>query len=260
MMPVITMLPIEGIREIKAGDDLASILIAAWSQCGNIADGDILCVAHKVVSKAENATRVLKEVIPGETAQQYGARTGKDPRLVQVILDETREVLYVGGNYILCLDKRGLACANAGVDASNASEGRVILLPTDPDRSAQSISERIREKTGKKVGVVICDTHGRPFRNGASGIAIGVYGLIAQKSYIGKIDRVGRVMQSSVEAFSDELASAATLVMGQADEGIPAVAIRGIGCSGTGAGRDNIRSRESDICLQLLHERFDKND
>lgn len=249
-----TVMGIDGIKDIQPGDDLGEIGALALG-CIGLQDGDIVLLAHKIVSKAEGALRRLSEVKVSAEAERYARITGKDARQVQVILEETEEVLCAQEGILLCLDKRGLACANAGVDASNSGPDMLVTLPKDADASAARLRQCWEEAFGVKLGVIICDTHGRPFRNGASGVAIGAAGVVNQKSYIGKSDRYGRVMQSSVEAAADELACAATLLMGQGDEGVPMVVIRGYHGLGAGCAKENVRGKAQDISMRLMGEK-----
>lgn len=247
----ITILPIANLGNINEGSDLISMIADALLS-NEVQDGDIVVIAHKIISKAEGRVVHMDSAVPSERALELAAITKKDPRQIQVILDESREVLYAQEGVLVCLDKRGLACANAGVDASNAEPRQLVLLPEDPDGSAKQLHDALTKKLNKKFGIIICDTHGRPFRNGAAGICIGACGIVTQKSYIGQKDLYGYVMKSSIEAVSDELAAAATLVMGQGSEGIPVAIIRGYDGLGSGTAKENIRSKESDIAMQLM--------
>ncbi len=192
-------------------------------------DGDVLVVAQKVVSKAEGNLVDLREVRPTDEAERLAAESAKDPRLVQVIINESRAISRVRPGLIIAEHRLGFICANAGVDHSNVglSEDWVCLLPKDPDASAERIREALREAFGAQVAVIINDTHGRPFREGAVGVAIGVAGLEPMFSYIGQEDLYGYVLRVSIEAVADELAATASLLQGQGAEGTPLVLIRG---------------------------------
>lgn len=243
----------EGLPEVHPGDDVAALLLAAFA--GHpLHDGDILVLAHKVVSKAEGCVRPMADVKPGERALALADETGRDPRLVQVILDESRQLLWHGpGGPLICQHKNGWVCANAGADCSNAGPDTVITLPQDPDASAQAIRQRLEAALDLKLGVLICDTHGRPFRNAAVGMVIGAAGVRMEKSYVGLADRNGRVMQSAVEGVGDELAAAATLVMGQGDEGRPVAVVRGLGTLlGQGNAAQLVRGEEQDIFTRVV--------
>lgn len=219
---------IAGIDEIRPGDCISNIILNAL---GNypMMDGDIFVITHKIVSKSESCIVDISKVHPSQEAMFYAGKTGKDPRLVQVILDQSECVIsYSERGILICRHKLGFICANAGVDCSNAFEkGYVTLLPLNPDLSAERIRVELEEKLNVRIGVVICDTHGRAFRLGACGIAIGMSGIAPMRSYIGEKDRRGYVLQSSIECVADEIAAAATLIMGQADEGVPVVLFRG---------------------------------
>lgn len=237
-MAPITLYPLSGMGEAAAGDDLAAMLWQALEDNGITPQaGDILVAAHKIVSKAEGRTAVLAEVTPSSKALVLAEQTGKPPALVQLVLEEAREV-YPCGRVLMARHRLGWTCANGGVDQSNAGEGRAVLLPLDPDASARALSEALSYRAGFPVPVLISDTHGRPLREGITGVAVGAWGLEVLKSYIGRRDRQGRTLGVSREAVADELCAAASLCMGQGDESVPAVLIRGYGYtpaqSGTG--------------------------
>lgn len=228
-MEPLAFYPLCGIGEITPKSSLADELTGALGRGGlSLAPGDILVVAHKIVSKAEGRQVALSSVEVSRRAQELSAKTGKSPQLVQLILDESQEVVAAQRGVLMCRHRLGWVCANAGVDQSNtAGSGYAVLLPLDPDASAKRISEQIEAKTGVKVAVIIADTHGRPLREGIVGVAIGSYGISPMRSYIGEHDRAGRPMTSSVEAVADEIAGAASLLIGQGKESIPAVLMRG---------------------------------
>jgi coenzyme F420-0:L-glutamate ligase/coenzyme F420-1:gamma-L-glutamate ligase len=195
----------------------------------------VLVVAQKIVSKAEGRIVPLSSVKPGPEALALAQELGKDPALVQIILQESRQVIRKGHGVLIVEDRRGIICANAGVDRSNVGNSGdevVLLLPENPDLSAQRLSQRLAGMLGFPVPVIVSDTHGRPFREGAVGIALGCHGLPALLDLRGHKDRYGRVLQSTVVAVADMIASAANLIMGQADEGIPAVLVRGLTLEG----------------------------
>lgn len=243
----------EGIGSIQPGDSLAQLLGDAFAAEGLVLqDGDILLLAHKIVSKAEGRVYRLAEVVPSPRAVELAARTGKDAALVELILRETDEVLWAQPRLLLCRHRLGFICANAAVDCSNAGEGSAVLLPVDPDRSAAQLRCALEQRFHCRLGVVICDTHGRPFREGAGGIAIGASGVSVLKSYVGQADRDGRLMRSSVEATGDELAAAATLLMEQSSAGRPAVLVRGLSLGGDDTAAVAIRDDERDVLLSVL--------
>ncbi|MCE2391603.1 MAG: coenzyme F420-0:L-glutamate ligase, partial [Proteobacteria bacterium] len=201
----IRLRPLDGLPEIRPGDDLPALL------AGLVPEGPgILVVAQKVVSKAEGRILALAEVHPGPRARGLAAQTDKDPRHVQVVLDQTRRVVRTGPGVVICETHHGLICANAGVDLSNAPQGETaVLLPLDPDASARRILERL----GPGRGVIVSDTFGRPWREGLVDVAIGVAGLAPLRDYCGERDRRGRELQVTVMARADQLAAAAGILM-----------------------------------------------
>ncbi|MGI6402801.1 MAG: coenzyme F420-0:L-glutamate ligase [Oscillospiraceae bacterium] len=242
--------PLLGIGEIRKGDDVAGQLIDALKRGGHHPqNGDVLVVAHKIISKAEGRQIALRDVVPGTRAQELAAATGKPPALVQLILEESEEVVAAQRGILMCRSRLGWLCANAGVDQSNALDAdHAILPPLDPDASAREISQRLEAYFGSKVAVIVSDTHGRPLREGIVGVAIGCWGMDPMRSYIGKADRANRMMSSSVEAIADELASAASLLCGQGAEGIPAVLVKGCGLPWKECGSQSLkRSPEREI-------------
>jgi len=221
---VITLAALPQVPEIQPGDDLAAILSEAAARLeGGLRPDDVLAVAHKIVSKAEGRTVRLAEVFPGWEAHELARKHGKDPHLIQVILDESQEVVRADRGRIICRTKHGFVCANAGVDQSNAGDpGTVVLLPEDPDASARAL----RHELG--CAIVITDSFGRAWRNGQSEVAIGCAGLAPAEDWRGQPDADGRVLAATVIAIADEAAGAADLVRGK-DSREPAVRIRGLG-------------------------------
>jgi coenzyme F420-0:L-glutamate ligase/coenzyme F420-1:gamma-L-glutamate ligase len=220
---VLTLTALAGIPEIRPGDDLAAILAGSAQQLeGGLRPTDVLAVAHKVVSKAQGRTVRLAEVFPGWEARSLAEEHGKDPRHVQVILDEAEEVLRADRGRFICRTRHGFVCANAGVDASNAGAPEtVVLLPHDPDGSARAL----RHELG--CAIVITDSFGRAWRNGQAEVAIGCAGLAATEDWRGRPDAHGRTLAATVIAIADEAAAAADLARGK-DTGEPAVRIRGL--------------------------------
>ena len=215
-----------GIPEVRAGDDLAALIVAA---AGLLADGDVLVVAHKVVSKAEGRTLALGEVQPRPRARQLAAEHGKDPRLVEVILAESAEIVRSRPGVLICRTKHGFVCANAGVDASNAgAHGEVVLLPDDPDASARALRGRLRALTGVAPAIVVADSFGRAWRIGQCDVAIGVAGLHAVEDWRGRTDYAGREMHATVIAVADQLAAVADLARAK-DAMQPVVVVSGAG-------------------------------
>jgi coenzyme F420-0:L-glutamate ligase/coenzyme F420-1:gamma-L-glutamate ligase len=238
---------------VRPGDDLAGLIRAALDRAGlALAEGDVLVVAQKVVSKAEGRFVRLESVKPSAEARRLAERAGKDPRLVEVVLSESREVLRVRDNLIITRHCLGLVMANAGVDHSNVegAEGEVVLLlPKDPDASCARLGAALARDTGCHVGVIINDSVGRAWRRGQIGTAIGCWGLDALQDLRGRPDLFGRALQVSEAAMADQLASLAGLLQGQADEGRPVVLVRGGFADPTAGGRaaDLIRPAEQDL-------------
>jgi coenzyme F420-0:L-glutamate ligase/coenzyme F420-1:gamma-L-glutamate ligase len=222
---VLSATPLAGIPEIGPGDDLAQLIVAALA--APLTQGDLLVIAHKVVSKAEGRIRALAEVQPGERAIALAAKLDKDPRHVQVILDECKEVLRADHGVLICVTKHGFVCANAGVDASNVpGAGNVVLLPEDPDASARGLRRRIAELTGHAPAIIVTDSFGRAWRNGQSDIAIGCAGVRPLDDWRGFPDAAGRELRATVIAVADQLAGAADLARAK-DRSQPVVLIRG---------------------------------
>jgi coenzyme F420-0:L-glutamate ligase/coenzyme F420-1:gamma-L-glutamate ligase len=225
------VLGLAGLPEIAAGDDLGALIAGALPAGDGVREGDVLVIAHKAISKAEGRVRRLADVEPGPRAQVLAQQGGKDPRHVQVVLDETREVLRAERGVLICLTHHGFVCANAGVDASNVAddaEDSVILLPVDPDGSARALRARLRELTGVAPGVVVTDSFGRAWRQGQVDVAIGVAGVAPLEDWRGRTDSVGRELRATWIAIADELAAAADLARGK-DSRQPAVRVRGLG-------------------------------
>ena len=244
---------LETIPIVREGDDVGALICEAAEREGiGIQDGDVIVVSHIIVSRAEGRVVRLSEVQPSEFAMNVAKALGKDPRLVEVVLRESRGIVRMGDGHLICETRHGFICANAGVDRSNVpGEDAVALLPEDPDASARRIRERIRELTGKDVAVIICDTHGRPLRRGTINVAIGVAGLEPIWDRRGDTDLFGYVLRVTQVAVADELASAAELVMGQADEGVPVAIIRGYRYrpSECSSAKELIRPREQDLFI-----------
>ena len=225
---MIAAVALAGLPEVVAGTDLGqliSTLVASGPPTEQLRSGDVLVIAHKVVSKAEGRLRSLAEVVPSERAIELAA--GRDPRLVQVVLDESREIVRASPAVIVCETHHGFVCANAGVDQSNVpGEDTVLMLPLDPDASARAIRARLRERTGVAPGVVITDSFGRAWRTGQNDVAIGLAGVAALDDWRGRVDTAGREMHATVIAVADLLAAAADLAR-RKDTAQPVVRIRG---------------------------------
>ncbi|HWR67111.1 MAG TPA: coenzyme F420-0:L-glutamate ligase [Bellilinea sp.] len=233
MQPLV-FTPIPNIPLIHPGDDLSSILVDKIIDAGiDLTDGDIIVLAQKIVSKAENRLVNLRDVIPSPRALELGVASEKDPRLVELMLQESRSVLRYRPGTIIVEHKAGFVCANAGIDHSNVEgpygnpEDWVLLLPENPDGSAAGIRTAIQERTGAQIGVMIIDSHGRAWRMGTVGVSIGFSGIPGLVDLRGQPDIFGYQLRVTQVAAADELAASASLVMGQADERIPVVHVRG---------------------------------
>ncbi len=233
-MSALTLTPLSGIPLIRHGDNLADIVVGALQENNlPVDDNDILVIAQKIVSKSEGCTVNLATVTPSPRAIELAEKTEKDARLVELILRESNEVLRTRPGTIIVEHRLGFVCANAGIDHSNVVEAQesaedlVLLLPMQPDRSADMIRQDIASKTGKRIGVLIIDSHGRAWRTGTVGTAIGIAGLPGLEDLRGKQDLFGFTLRITQVGVADELAAAASLMMGQAAEGTPIVHVRG---------------------------------
>jgi coenzyme F420-0:L-glutamate ligase/coenzyme F420-1:gamma-L-glutamate ligase len=236
-MTSLEVVGLQGLPLIKAGDDLVELIASAFRQNGVTPHaGDVLVVAQKIVSKAEGRAVDLATVEPSAKTLALAAEVDKDPRLVEVILSESVRVVRARRGVLIVEHRLGFIMANAGVDQSNVGPAdgstHVLLLPENPDRSAETLRRGLKARTGVAVAVVINDSFGRPWRQGTAGVAIGVAGLPAVVDLRGQPDLFGRTLEVSVVGFADEVAAAASLLMGQADEALPAVLIRGLSWSG----------------------------
>lgn len=227
----LTIYPLLLEAEVLPGDDLAALLIPVLQAYKPLKQSDVLIVAQKIVSKSEGRFVDLNEVTPGKLASELAATTGKDPRLVEVILSESTEVVRAVKGVLIVRHRSGLVMANAGIDRSNVPQEqgveRVLLLPVDADQSAANIRMTIERLCGVKVGVIISDSFGRPWRMGVTNVAIGSAGIAALLDQRGDLDRQGRNLLVTQIANGDALAAAAGLVMGEGAQGIPAALIRG---------------------------------
>jgi coenzyme F420-0:L-glutamate ligase / coenzyme F420-1:gamma-L-glutamate ligase len=228
-MEPIKVIAVEGLPLIKTGDNIGELIVnAAKKQKTPLQDKDIIIVTHVVVSKAEGNIINLDEVTPSKKAKEIAKQTNKDPALVEVILRETKEIVRVSQNSIITETKSGVICANAGIDRSNVSGDRnIVPLPKNPNASAQNIRQEIKRLTGVDTAVIVSDTHGRPLRMGEINVAVGVAGIKPIRDRRGEKDLFGYVLRVKQTAVADELSSAAELVIGQANEGIPVAIIRG---------------------------------
>ncbi|MFL5978818.1 MAG: coenzyme F420-0:L-glutamate ligase [Gaiellaceae bacterium] len=238
---MISISPVDGLPEIRAGDDLAALI----AEQAELEDGDVLVVAQKAISKAEGRVVRLAEVEPSERARELAG--DEDPRRHEVILRESARILRSRPPLVISETHHGFVCASAGVDSSNAPEPEtVVLLPLDPDASAVSLRDRIVELTGAEVGVIVSDSFGRAWRQGTTDVAIGLAGIRPLLDLKGTRDRVGYELHATVIAVADELAGAAQLVLGKTDD-VPAAVIRGVDAHGEGSARDLVMPKERDL-------------
>ena len=233
----LTLTAFAGIPLVHSGDDLVALILQSLQQTSiKLEDGDILVIAQKIVSKSEGRYVRLADVKPSEKAFQLAAETEKDPRLMELILSESREIVRYRSSVIVAENRQGVVLANAGIDHSNVEkdggEEQVLLLPLDPDASAANIRKQLQRKTNRNLAVIINDSLGRAWRNGTTGTALGVSGLPALLDLRGRPDLFGEPLQTSEEAIADELSAAASLLQGQAGEGRPVILIRGYDFSG----------------------------
>jgi coenzyme F420-0:L-glutamate ligase/coenzyme F420-1:gamma-L-glutamate ligase len=233
---------VEGLPEIREGDDLAELIAAKVE----LEDGDVAVLAQKAVSKAEGRVVRLAELEPSQRAKEI-AGDDQDPRRIEAILREAKRVVRVRKPLVIAETHHGFICASAGVDSSNAPEpGMLVLLPLDPDASAQRLRERFQELTGRNVAVLVTDSFGRPWRQGTIDVALGAAGLEVMRDLRGRLDRVGYELHATMIATADEIASAAELVMGKI-EGIPAAVVRGLEVAGDGHARDLVIPEDRDL-------------
>lgn len=248
----ITYTALPDIPLVQPGDDLISIIAGAVARAGiEVAAGDVFVLAQKIVSKSENRYVCLDEVAPSARALELAKTVGKDPRHIEVVLSESSEVVRTRKNVMIVAHRLGFVMANAGIDESNIEQGRghrVLLLPENPDASCQYLKAGLDQRFGISVGVVMNDSFGRPWRNGVVGVALGSAGIPALQSMIGEPDLFGRQMQVTEIAIADELAAAASLVMGQAAEGQPVVHVRGFSSAApVNAASALVRPKEQDL-------------
>jgi coenzyme F420-0:L-glutamate ligase / coenzyme F420-1:gamma-L-glutamate ligase len=241
---VISLLPVDGLPEITAGDDLGALI----AERVELQPGDVVVVAQKVVSKAEGRVVSLDGVEPSERAREV-AGEWCDPRESEVILRESARIVRSRNSLVIAETRHGFVCASAGVDHSNApAANMLVLLPLDPDASARGIRETLRARTGHDVGVVVTDSFGRPFRQGTTDVAIGSAGIAPLADLRGTPDRAGSLLRSTQVAVADEIAAAADLVRASKDDGLPVVVVRGLAhARGEGSARDLVMPPERDL-------------
>jgi coenzyme F420-0:L-glutamate ligase / coenzyme F420-1:gamma-L-glutamate ligase len=239
---MISIIPVSGLPEIRQDDDLAAMV----TELRELEDRDVVVLAQKAVSKVEGRVVRIDSYEASAKAIEL-AGDERDPREVEAILREAKRIVRERGPLVIAETRHGFVCASAGVDHSNAPEpGTLVLLPVDPDRSARGFRERVRELTGRDVGVVVTDSFGRPFRQGTTDVAIGVAGIPALLDLRGTTDRIGYELRSTRIAVADEIAAAADLARGKAD-GVPVVIVRGLRLEGDGTARDIVIERDLDL-------------
>jgi coenzyme F420-0:L-glutamate ligase/coenzyme F420-1:gamma-L-glutamate ligase len=240
-MTELRIFPVEGLPEVGEGDDLGGLIAAAVQ----LEDRDVVVIAQKVVSKAEGRVRALERVEPSRFGR--GISGDRDPRQTEVILSETARIVRLRPPLLIAETRHGFVCASAGVDASNAPEtGTVVLLPEDPDGSAERIRSRLRELTGREVAVLITDSFGRAWRQGTTDVAIGAAGLRVLRDLRGERDPAGYELHTTTIAVADEIAGAAELVMGKLER-VPAAVVRGLDLAGSGTGKELVMPSDRDL-------------
>ena len=248
----IKLIGLEGIPLVKSGDDISKIIKEAILNSDyDLCDGDIILIAETLISKAEGNIIKLDDIVPSDKAVEIAEICKKDPKLVELILQNSTEIVEVGPNFIVTETKQGFVCANAAIDESNVEDGLATPVPENPDQSAREIREFLESEFEKDLAVIITDTQGRAFRIGAIGTAIGCSGINPLWVRVGEKDLYGRELETTEIATADELASAASLIMGQADEGLPAVIISGFSAF------NQLRKIDSDIRPLLRPKEFD---
>jgi len=248
-MKRLELIGLDGVGEVRAGDSIGDLICDTCAlQQISIEHNDIVVVAQKVISKAEGRVRSLDGVMPSARAFELGRDLSKDPELVEAILGESRRIVRSGGRALIVETHHGFICANAGVDQSNVGLRQITLLPEDPDRSARQLRGTIYQRTGKRVGVIISDSFGRPWRLGTVDVAIGVAGMAPIKDERGMHDGYGYELKAAVSAVADELAAAAELVMGKRDN-VPVVLVRGfdVQTKEDGSARELLRPEAEDL-------------
>ncbi|HXG65276.1 MAG TPA: coenzyme F420-0:L-glutamate ligase [Blastocatellia bacterium] len=244
----VRIVPVPGMPEVVPGNDLPALIVAAARAAGlEVVERDVFVIAQKVVSKAEGRVVWLDSVKPSQRAEEWAARYGKDARVVEAALRESARVVRMERGVMICETRHGFICANAGVDASNAAAGTVILLPEDPDASARRIRTALEQAFGVRLAVIVADTFGRPWREGLTNVALGVAGIAPLIDYREQMDAHGRTLRVTVIATADEMASAAELVM-KKTAGVPAAILRGCEYEMREAsGRELLRAPELDL-------------
>ena len=245
-LPVVSVIPLEGLPELEPEDDLGLLLHGAATAVGGLEDGDVVVVAQKAVSKVEGRVVSIEDVEPSARAVELAGPDG-DPRHVEVILRESAEVVRSRPPLVIAETRHGFVCASAGVDASNTpGDDLLVLLPLDPDESARRLRVRLCELSGADVGVIVSDSFGRAWRQGTTDVALGVAGIAPVRDLRGTSDARGRELKTTQIAVADELAGAAELVMGKS-RGVPAAIVRGVDARGDGSASELVMPRERDL-------------
>lgn len=249
---------LQNVPMVRQGDDLPDLIINALANSGQVLeDGDILVLAQKIVSKSEGRLVDLRTITPGQRAIDIAANVGKDPRLVEVILSESRSIVRQAPGVLITEHRLGHIMANAGIDASNVApdtgpdsvDDLVLLLPQDPDATCAQLRNTLESHFNARIGVIMNDSFGRPWRNGTTGVAIGAAGLPSLWDRRGEKDLFGRVLKVSQQAIADELAAAASLLQGQGAEGQPVILVRGLDLTDlpTGPAKELLRPKAQDL-------------
>jgi coenzyme F420-0:L-glutamate ligase/coenzyme F420-1:gamma-L-glutamate ligase len=236
-------------NDIREGADIGNLILKSIKEKKeSLKENDVIVITHKIISKSEGRTIDLTKIIPSEESKNISYRTGKDPKLVELIISQSNEIIKIQRDIIITETKHGFVCANSGIDTSNVEKSKhVVLLPVDPDKSARAIRNYIKSRTKTNVAVIISDTFGRPFRKGQVNVAIGVAGIDPIKSYIGKSDMYGNILRVTEIAIADEIASAAELVMGKSLR-VPVTIVRGYDFSSSDASISKVtRAKKDDL-------------
>ena len=236
-------------NDIREGADIGNLILKSIKEKHeSLKENDVIVITHKIISKSEGRTIDLTKIIPSEESKNISYRTGKDPKLVELIISQSNEIIKIQRDIIITETKHGFVCANSGIDTSNVEKSNhVVLLPVDPDKSARAIRNYIKSRTKTNVAVIISDTFGRPFRKGQVNVAIGVAGIDPIKSYIGKSDMYGNILRVTEIAIADEIASAAELVMGKSLR-VPITIVRGYDFSSSDASISKVtRAKKDDL-------------
>lgn len=242
----IQIIPVQIDKDIQEHDDIVNLILSSPSK-PEIQDGDILVITQKIISKQEGSIVNLSQVTPSLLATGIASEYKKDPRIIQLILDQTKRIVRMNDGVIIVETPHGFVCANAGVDESNVKDGHVTILPKNSDESAKKIQQEIQKKTGKNVAVIISDTFGRPFREGQTNCAIGISGISSITDYVGTKDTFGKILHVTAIAIADEICSAAELVMGKSLQ-TPIAIVRNYKISNSeGSVNDLLRKRSTDL-------------